>query len=128
MSAGTENPKHDDAGSVTAEFALGLPAVIMVLLLAVSLGMHGAAQVSLQDGARAAARELARGETIDTAEATALQRAGDGVAVQISTEGEYSVVRLSRPVQVLGMIQLDTEHTAEAAARTEHVSTSGGPP
>ncbi|WP_198144759.1 TadE/TadG family type IV pilus assembly protein [Nesterenkonia jeotgali] len=51
-----------ERGSISAEFALALPSVVLVLLLVLSLGLHGAAQVSLEAGAGAAARELARGQ------------------------------------------------------------------
>ena len=81
----------------------------------------------LEDGARAAARELARGESAETAEQTARSAAGDEVAVVISAEGEYTRVVLTRPVRVLGLIQLDTELTSEASARTEHLAGLGGP-
>lgn len=116
-----------ERGSVTAEFALGLPAVMLVLLLVIGMAMHGASRVALEDGARAAARELARGESAETAEQTARSAAGDEVAVVISAEGQYTRVVLTRPVRVLGLIQLDTELTAEASARTEHVASLGGP-
>lgn len=116
-----------EGGSVTAEFALGLPAVMLVLLLVIGMAMHGASRVALEDGARAAARELARGESAETAEQTARSAAGDEVAVVISAEGEYTRVVLTRPVRVLGLIQLDTELTSEASARTEHLAGLGGP-
>lgn len=116
-----------ERGSVTAEFALGLPAVMLVLLLVIGMAMHGASRVALEDGARAAARELARGESAETAEQTARSAAGDEVAVVISAEGEYTRVVLTRPVRVLGLIQLDTELTSEASARTEHLAGLGGP-
>lgn len=106
---------------MTAEFALALPGVMLVLLLVLSLGMHGAAQVALEDGARAAARELARGEPAAVAESTAAQRAGSDVSVAVSAEGPYTSVELTRPVQVLGLITLEAEHSARAHARTEHL-------
>jgi len=52
----------DDRGSVVAEFAIALPAVVAVLLLgAGTLGVC-AQQVSLQDAAADAARLAARGQ------------------------------------------------------------------
>lgn len=115
-----------ERGSVTAEFALGVPAVMLVLLLVISLAMQAAARVALEDGARAAARELARGEPAALAEQTARSAAGDEVVVSISDQGEYTHVVLTRPVRVLGLIQLSTEMTSEASARTEHLAGLGG--
>lgn len=99
---------------------------MLVLLLVLGLAMHGASRVALEDGARAAARELARGEPAALAEQTARSAAGDEVAVTISDQGEYTHVVLTRPVRVLGLIQLSTELTSEASARTEHLAGLGG--
>lgn len=109
-------------GSVTAEFALGLPAVVLVLLLVLGLAMHGAARVALEDGARAGARELARGESSAAAQQSIRSAAGDDVTVTISTEGEYTHVALTQPVQILGLVQVGTDIAAEASARTEHLA------
>lgn len=111
-----------EGGSVTAEFALALPGVVLVLLLVMSLAMHGAARIALEDGARAAARELARGESTSTAEQLARDTAGDDVSVAISAEGQYTRVVLTRPVTILGLVELTSEHSTEAHARTEHLA------
>lgn len=115
-------------GSTTAEFALGLPAVALMLLLVLGLAMHGAARVTLEDGARAAARELARGESAATAEQSIRSVAGDDVAVTISAEGEYTHVMLTQPVVLLGVLQISAELSAEASARTEHLADVGSAP
>ena len=52
-----------DRGSVTAEIAVGLPAVIVVLAACLGALGLGAAQVRVQDAAADAARLLGRGET-----------------------------------------------------------------
>lgn len=110
-----------ERGSVSTEFAVALPGVVLILGLLLSLGMHGAAQVSLEEGARAAARELARGEDPAAAEQTASRVTGDEVSATISRDGGYSHVELTRPVRLLGLVELDMTQTAEASARTEHV-------
>lgn len=123
--------QHDlrkDRGSVTAEFALAIPGVVLVLLLVISLAMQGAARIALEDGARAAAREMARGESASTAEQVARDAAGDHLEVSVSTEGQYTRVVVTRPVRVLGLIELNAEQEAEAFARTEHIADPGGPP
>lgn len=117
-----------ERGSVTTEFALAIPVVILVLLLVLSLGLQSAARVALEEGARAAARELARGETAATAEQIARSTAGHDVSVVISASGEYTTVVLTRQVRVLGLIELDAEQQAEAHARTEHLADPGGTP
>lgn len=112
-------------GSVTAEFALALPGIALVLLFVIHLAVEGATRVALEEGARAAARELARGESAEVAEQTALSSTGDEAAVAISADGEYSHVALSRPVRILGLFEVEAEHSAEARARTEHLEGLG---
>lgn len=121
-------PGAHERGSATAEFALALPAVVLVLLLAISLAMQGAARVSLEDAARAAARELARGETTAVAEQTVRDTAGAQVNIAFSQGGAYSRVVLTQPVTILGLIELNAEQSAEAQARTEHLAGMGGSP
>lgn len=116
-----------DSGSVSAEFALALPAVVLMLGLLLGLGMHGAAQISLEEGARAAARELARGESQDQAVRTAVRISGEDVDVAFGADGGYARVTLSRPVRLMGLVELSTQQTAEAHARTEHIPASGAP-
>ncbi|MCI9858699.1 TadE family type IV pilus minor pilin [Microbacterium proteolyticum] len=53
----------DDRGAVTAEFAVALPAVIIVLALGVGVLGSAAATVRLQHAATEAARLLGRGDT-----------------------------------------------------------------
>ena len=52
----------DDRGSVVAEFAVALPAVVLVLVLGAGALSAGARHVRLQDAAADAARLVARGE------------------------------------------------------------------
>lgn len=91
----------EESGAVTAELALGIP-----LLLAVTVGLvwmlsMGAAQVRVIDASREAARAVARGDDIASAEAVALRIAPDGAVVRIvSADGQVSVttsVRVAAP-------------------------------
>ena len=50
------NPRPEELGSVTAEFAVALPAVTAVLALCLGAASTGVAQVKLEESARAAAR------------------------------------------------------------------------
>ncbi|GAA1150825.1 TadE family type IV pilus minor pilin [Nesterenkonia lutea] len=108
-----------ERGSISAEFALALPGVILVLLLVLSFAMQGAAQVSLEEGARVAARELARGESAVSAEAAARRVSGERTAFRLDREDPYVTVVLSRPVRVLGWLELDATQDARATARVE---------
>lgn len=54
-----------EEGSVVAELALSLPAVVLTVLLGVGALGAGATQVALQDAASDAARLVSRGESAD---------------------------------------------------------------
>ncbi|WP_298038907.1 TadE family type IV pilus minor pilin [uncultured Microbacterium sp.] len=59
----------DERGSVAAELALALPAVVITLLLGASVLGAAAQQVALQDAVADAARLLGRGESAASAQA-----------------------------------------------------------
>ena len=56
------DPSDAEHGAVTAEFAVVLPGVTLVLALCLGAVATGAAQVRLEDAARVAARAAARGD------------------------------------------------------------------
>jgi hypothetical protein len=74
-----------DRGAVAAEFAVSLPAVVVVIALGIGALAVGASQVRLQDAVSDAARLAARGESdarvtavLAAADATgAIERRGD---------------------------------------------------
>ena len=91
----------DDLGSVTAEFAVTLPAVILVLACCLSGMQVAGQQLRLQDAAAAAARSLARG---DSASATA-GRLAPGATVAQRADGELDCVTLTTSsTAVLGAV------------------------
>ncbi|MGQ4531923.1 TadE family type IV pilus minor pilin [Dermabacteraceae bacterium P13138] len=115
-----------DTGTVTAETALVLPVVVLLLAaLAFAAGAF-AAQGRLQVAARDAARELARGEGPARAEQIAAQTAGPGSRVKISG-AEAVTVHISReyaPLKGWPGLRLD----ASATALRETAPPPGGAP
>lgn len=98
-----------EAGMVTAEIAVALPAVVLVLLLVLSAVSAGVTQLRVTDAARVAARQAAIGSD-DVAGAAA--RVGGEVSVGIE-QGELSCVHVSRPVPgPLGGLGLTARSTA----------------
>ncbi|MBP2437481.1 TadE family type IV pilus minor pilin [Microbacterium amylolyticum] len=55
-------PTRDDRGSASAEFAVALPAAVLVVALGIGALAAAGTQVRLQDAASNAARLIARGE------------------------------------------------------------------
>lgn len=85
-----------DRGAVTAELALGLPLLLAVTIGLVWLLVVGSAQVRVVDGAREAARALARGDPESAAFTRAEQVAGSGSQVTASFGDDEVTVTVSR--------------------------------
>jgi len=95
-----------DAGSATAEFAVALPAVLMLLALLLGAVQMGATQVAAQDAAADAARGLGRGEGFDAVRAW-LARQLPGASLAVTHDGDLVCVRVAvpgtGPAAVLGL-------------------------
>ncbi|WP_374975160.1 TadE family type IV pilus minor pilin [Microbacterium trichothecenolyticum] len=86
----------DDRGAVVAEFAVALPAVVLVLVLGVGALAGASRQVRLQDAVADAARLSARGEPeerVREAVATTVEEA----SVDLSSRGDLVCVSASAP-------------------------------
>ncbi len=111
---------RQEDGSVSAEFAIALPAVVLMLAVLLGLATFGATQIGLEDATRGAARELARGESADTAISAARRRAGEDVVVAFSPQADgFTEVTLEKPVRILGVLAIEQRHRAQAVVRLE---------
>lgn len=82
-------------GAVTAEFAVALPAVLLLLAMVLAGSAAGLTQLRLEEAARAGARGLARGEDTGAVEGIVRQVAGSSVSAAVSAEGEWLSVTVS---------------------------------
>ncbi len=105
-----------ERGAVTAELALVLPAVVMVLLVCCTLGAAVLGQVRCADAARAAARAAAIGEPVTVVAAVARDLAGADAEVSVDVDGSWVEVVVVRPVAagVLGAGTLEARGSARA--------------
>ena len=104
-----------ERGSVTAEFAVVLPVVLLALLSIVAVGVLGAATVRVQQAAGAVAREAARGGPTEQAAAFA----GQGAAVAVNRSGEWARVTVTSEVPLWGLLGPSITVSGEASARVE---------
>ena len=104
---------------VTAETAVVLPVLLLVLAAAVSAVTVVGAQLRCVDAAREGARAAARGEDLATVRALVLRGAPDGVTVSVRQVGEDVRVGVSGRITPLGPVPLDVEVSAAAVARLE---------
>lgn len=94
-----------ERGSVAAELALALPAVVLTLLLGAGALGAAAQQVSLQDAVADAARLLGRGESEAAAQA-AVAASVDGARVASESRGEFICVSARIDAQIGRLISI----------------------
>ncbi|WP_349903354.1 TadE family type IV pilus minor pilin [Parafrigoribacterium humi] len=113
---------HDDApcerGSVTAEFATVIPAVLLVLACCLGGVQLVSQQLRLQDAAAAASRILSRGEGAGTAYARAAQLVR-GAHLERTDRGGMVCVRLatSGPAGIFAAVRVEAASCALAAGQ-----------
>ena len=111
---------------VTAETAVVLPVLLLVLAGAVAAVTLVGAQLRCLDAAREGARAAARGEDVATVRALVLRAAPEGMVVSVAHDGEDVRVVVAGRLPILGPVPLDLEVSAEAVARMEPGVMGGG--
>lgn len=96
---GPRRCRTTDRGSVTAETAVALPSLVVVLVLAVWVLLCVAAQLRCLDAAHVAARAAARGEVDAEVRSVAARVAPPGADVRVVRGGGQVEVRVSAQVQ-----------------------------
>ncbi len=107
-----------DEGAAAAEFAMVMPALVLILGIVVGAGAVGATQLRAMDAARGAAREVARGEPRQAVVEEARKRAGDSAQVLIADDGGYAEVTVEVPLPDL-LAPVGDSVAAHATARKE---------
>lgn len=110
---------RSDRGSVTAELAIGLPAVALLLVALLTVASAAVAQTRCTDAARAGARAAALGESDGEVETTARRLAGEDATIAVSRAGEWVTVEVSSPVGVASWGGSPLRAGASAVARVE---------
>lgn len=85
-------------GVVTAEFAVALPAVLLLLALLLAGSAAGVTQLRLEEAARAGARALARGEDAAAVDVIVRRLAGASAASAVASDGGWLSVTVSGKV------------------------------
>jgi Flp pilus assembly protein TadG len=95
-------PADRERGTVTAEFAVALPALLLVLAACLGALRLGAEQVRVVDAAALAARSAARGDDPAFSARLAQSAGADGIATSRTAGGLVCVVA-RRVTPVLGL-------------------------
>ncbi|MFW3170162.1 TadE family type IV pilus minor pilin [Geodermatophilus sp. CPCC 206100] len=104
---------------VTAETAVVLPVLLLVLAGAVAAVTVVGAQLRCVDAAREGARAAARGEESAFVHAVAGRAAPDGASVAVAATGATVVVTVTAEVAPLGPVPLRVRVHASAMAQRE---------
>lgn len=108
--------RKSSSGSVTAEFAVILPVVVLVIAMLVNVIAVGMHQSKLHQAASVAARQLARGEATDAINTSVANMTSATTQVATATSDQWATVELSSPVPgPLGLFP-SIELTAQAKA------------
>lgn len=113
------NVGGSDRGSVTAELALALPAVTMLLAMVITLGSAAISQLRCADAARAGARAAALGDSPADVAAIARRLAGEESTVAVDRTGQWVTVAVSDAVDVGPLSYSPLRARATATARVE---------
>lgn len=112
-------------GTVTAEFAVALPAVLALLAMLLAGAAAGMTQLRIEEGARAGARALARGDDPAAVERTVRTLAGGSAAASIAADGEWINITVTDRVSGPLGSAIPWVLTARASTRSEAAGTSG---
>ncbi|WP_354185968.1 TadE family type IV pilus minor pilin [Arthrobacter sp. UYCu712] len=82
-------------GAVTAEFAVALPAVMLLLALLLAGSAAGVTQLRFEEAARAGARALARGEGAAAVDVIVRRLAGESAVSAVADDGGWLSVTVS---------------------------------
>ncbi|GAA0968706.1 hypothetical protein GCM10009555_014530 [Acrocarpospora macrocephala] len=120
VEGGPRGPGSVEAGSVTAEIAVALPALVVVLGAALWAVAVVCAQLECVDAARAGARAAARGESVDAVRAVVLRWAPEGAQATVVVHGDLARVEVIAKIRpVAGLLVPPFTVSATASSATE---------
>jgi hypothetical protein len=105
-----------DTGSATAELAVGLPGLVLLLLVGLTAVNAVTAKLRCVDAAREAALAAARGQP---GVAAGAREAPRGAIVSVTVDGDRVVATVRAPVRALGARLPRFTVTASASAAVE---------
>ncbi|GAA3731254.1 TadE family type IV pilus minor pilin [Salinactinospora qingdaonensis] len=97
---GRHRGAREERGTVTAELAVALPSLALLLATALAAITAAAVQLECVDAARAGARALARGDDTASVRSRTASIAPAGAAIDIGAATGLARVRVSAPVSL----------------------------
>lgn len=112
-------------GTVTAEFAVALPAVLALLAMLLAGAAAGMTQLRIEEGARAGARAMARGDDPAAVERTVRTLAGGSATASVAADGGWFNVTVTDRVSGPLGSSIPWTLTARASTLSETAGTGG---
>ncbi|RJT83209.1 TadE family protein [Arthrobacter cheniae] len=112
--------KRAERGSVTAEVAVVLPALVVLLGLLLGMAHVGIVQLRIEEAARAGAREVMRGEGSASVEQTVRRLAGSEASAQVVSDSGWTTVEVRARVEGPVVELMNIELVASASGKEEH--------
>jgi hypothetical protein len=109
----------DARGSVTAETALAIPALVLVTVTLMGGVVLAGQQVRCRDAASAVARAVARGESSDAVAGLVARTAPASASIDVSSDGSFVRVRVAWRSTGGGWRRVLPEVSAQAVAQDE---------
>lgn len=110
---------RQECGSVTAELAVGLPVIVLLLVAVLTLSAASSAQLRVLDAARAGARAVAIGQTEPEVGAVVSRLAGDDAELRFEADGQWVTVYVSKPIAPGVLANFPARVTGSATAWAE---------
>lgn len=104
---------------MTAELAVGMPVVVLLLVAVLTLAAASTAQMRAVDAARAGARQAAVSADLSTAHAAVTRVGGADTEATVTRDGEWVRVVVTRPVAGGWFARGPLRATGEAVAWVE---------
>lgn len=111
--------RRRDAGAATAELAVVLPVLVLVIAAGLTAVSVFLAQLRCVDAAREAARAAARGESDAAVRSSAVRAGPDGATVEVAVQGDDVRVTVSATAGTGGGLLAPFHVEAVAVARRE---------
>jgi hypothetical protein len=116
---GERGPERREHGSVTAEVAVVLPALVLLTGLLFGIAHVGVLQLRIDEAARAGAREAMRGESSASVQQTVQRLAGPGATASIDSGAGWTTVEVRAEVEGPVVDLMTLELIASASGREE---------
>ena len=107
-------PSPGCRGAVTAEFAVALPSVILLLALLLAGSAAGMTQIRVEEAARGGARALARGAAASEVGSIVRRLAGETAGSEVTLDGDW--LRVTVSLRVPGAVGALIPWTVSASA------------